>query len=127
MKVLVCGSRRWADVARIVADLEKLPSGTVVVEGDAPGADRIAGQVAEELGLVVRRYPADWGKLGPAAGPVRNQRMLDEEHPDADGAFFNMAFAYHDDPGLGSGTRDMVRRLKRARIPVIVRLERPWP
>lgn len=44
---------------------------------------------------------------GKAAGPIRNQRMLDEGKPDLVVAF----------PG-GRGTADMVRRAKAAGVPV---------
>jgi hypothetical protein len=124
MKVLVCGSRHWTDEAMIRADLEKLPAGTILIEGAAPGADQISGRIGKELGFEVRPYPASWRRLGRKAGPVRNQQMLDEEHPDAFGVHIDQAFAYHEDPGLGSGTADMVKRLKRARIPVTIRLKR---
>lgn len=125
MKVLVTGSRNWTDEERIRADLEKLPSDTILVEGDAPGADKISGKVGREIGFEVRAYPALWGQYGRAAGPKRNQQMLDEEHPDKDGIHIDKALAYHEDPGLGSGTKDMVKRLKRAAIPVAIRLSRP--
>jgi hypothetical protein len=51
----------------------------------------------------VRRsiYPADWTRHGKAAGPKRNQLMLDKEKPDLVIAF----------PG-GKGTADMVARAK---------------
>ena len=48
--------------------------------------------------------PADWTKHGKAAGPIRNQKMLDE-CPDLVVAF----------PG-GKGTADMVRRAMKAGI-----------
>lgn len=53
-------------------------------------------------------YPADWEKHGPAAGPIRNQYMLDNNP----GIELVIAF-----PG-GKGTADMVRRAKAKGIPV---------
>ncbi len=47
-----------------------------------------------------------------AAGPIRNQQMLDEE-PDID-----LVIAIHEDPTLGKGTRDMVSRARKAKKPV---------
>jgi hypothetical protein len=52
-------------------------------------------------------YVAQWKKHGRAAGPIRNQRMLDEGKPDLVVAF----------PG-GRGTADMIRRAERAGVPV---------
>jgi hypothetical protein len=56
-------------------------------------------------GVDIRTFSADWDKLGAAAGPVRNQKMLVEGRPDLVVAF----------PG-GKGTADMVRRSERAGI-----------
>jgi len=123
MKIFVCGSRNWTDKEAIRRDLSQFPPGTILVEGDAEGADKLSGEIGEELGFEVRRYPADWKRFGRGAGPKRNQHMLDEEHPDSQGAHINRAFAYHEDSGLGKGTKDMVKRLKKATIPVSIRLK----
>jgi hypothetical protein len=68
----------------------------------------LAGKWAESQGVTVEAYPADWKKHGRAAGPIRNQRMLDE-NPDILVAF----------PG-GKGTADMVARARKASLTVIV-------
>jgi len=36
---------------------------------------------AEANGIEVARFPADWDTHGRAAGPIRNQQMLDEANP----------------------------------------------
>lgn len=51
---------------------------------------------------------ADWSKYGKAAGPMRNQKMLDEYKPDLVVAL----------PG-GRGTADMVSRARVAGVEVI--------
>jgi hypothetical protein len=51
--------------------------------------------------------PADWKAHGRAAGPIRNQRMIDEHRPELVVAA----------PG-GRGTADMVRRARAAGIEV---------
>lgn len=53
-------------------------------------------------------YKADWDTYGLAAGPLRNQRMLDEGKPDVVLAF----------PG-GKGTADMVARARKAGVRVV--------
>jgi len=108
MKVLVCGSRKWVDPGPIRGELLKLPSGTIVVHGAAPGADNIAGAEAKKLGFTVRPYPADWAMHKRGAGPIRNRRMLKCEHPDPEGVYLDLVLAFHEDPGLGKGTKDMV-------------------
>jgi hypothetical protein len=63
---------------------------------------------AKGIGVPCDVYEADWISLGRKAGPIRNQRMLEEGKPD-----LVMAF-----PG-GRGTADMVRRGKEAGVEVI--------
>ena len=77
----------------------RLEPGDSIIHDGAPGADTLAAEVAQELGIRARAYPADWRKHGRAAGPIRNQLMLDDGKPDILVAF----------PG-GKGTADMIRR-----------------
>lgn len=63
-----------------------------------------------QLGLNTRRYPANWQRYGRAAGPVRNQQMLDEGKPD-------LILAFHQDIVNSKGTADMIRRANRAGVP----------
>ncbi len=107
-RTLVCGSRNWTDEAAIYRQLQGRAR-DVVIEGGAEGADTLARICAERLGLRVEEYLADWATHGRAAGPIRNQRMLDEAKPDLVMAFFM--------PG-SRGTVDMVRRAIKSGIPV---------
>ena len=109
--VLICGSRDFTDRERIRLRMAQLPPGTVIVHGAARGADTIAGEIAAEMGLEVRAHPAEWRKYGRAAGPIRNQAMLDIEHPD-------LVIAYPEDEARG--TWDMVRRARKAGVPTEV-------
>lgn len=119
MKVLCCGSRDWEDRATIRAWLTRCPKGTIVVHGAAKGADTIAGEEARALGFEVRPYPAAWKTLGDAAGPERNQRMLDIEEPDAVLAF-TWALRREDRPERNTGTGDMVLRAVAAGVRVTI-------
>jgi hypothetical protein len=58
-----------------------------VIEGDAHGADRMAGEWARRHGVENTKFCADWDRLGRKAGPIRNQLMLDEGRPDLVVAF----------------------------------------
>lgn len=110
MRVLVCGGRRFSDCGLIWRTLDDLAKKEVIdclIEGDAPGADRIAGAWAKRRRVDLRLFPADWTKHGRAAGPIRNQKMLDAGKPDLVIAFSG-----------GTGTADMVRRAKAANVPV---------
>ncbi len=107
MIVLVCGSRTFSDQALVNRILDEVhPS--VVVHGDASGADRLAKRWALANAVPQRAYPAEWSKYGRRAGPLRNQRMIDSE------PLLGLGVAF---PG-GVGTADMVRRLEAAGIPV---------
>ena len=109
MKVLVCGGRSFTDKAVVWHALDAFgpPEITEVISGMARGADTLAAEWARKFGFSLHEFPADWGKNGHAAGPIRNQQMLNEGKPDAVIAF----------PG-GVGTQDMVGRAMRAGIPV---------
>lgn len=111
-RVLVCGSRTWTDAATIARVLGELPEGTTIIHGAGRGADYLAGVEAEGYGFRVEEYPADWARHGRRAGPLRNQRMLDEGRPDRVIAFRM--------PGPSRGTDDMVRRARAAGLPVEV-------
>lgn len=116
MTLLVCGGREWVDrdLIRSVLTAAVRGWGVVrVVHGDCRGADRIAGEVAGELGLPVRRIPADWKRYGKRAGPIRNQLMLDECSPDA-------VIGFHADLANSSGTKDMVRRAENKGLPTFI-------
>lgn len=126
MKLLVCGGRRfgrthgpWSSAAQKKADRErealfgilnewhKRRPITCVIQGAASGADWLAAKWAEDNGVTVMRFPADWETHGNAAGHVRNGQMLAEGQPDAVLAF----------PG-GRGTDDMVRKSLAAGVAV---------
>lgn len=124
MRVLVCGGRNYDNYEHVRdvlykfcddhnlwstpdRDGNKMPLGITIIHGGARGADSLADQWAVVNWVPFEEYKADWKTYGKAAGAIRNQRMLDEGKPDVVIAF----------PG-GTGTADMIRRAKRAGIPV---------
>ena len=111
--VLVTGSRYWSDRLVIYDILKELPKDTLIIQGGARGADTLAREVAEELGLEVKTFKAEWDKYGKSAGPIRNQKMLDETHP-------SLVLVFHSDIEHSKGTKDMVNRATLAGIPVTV-------
>ena len=114
MKVLVCGDRNWTDRAAIKLWLETLKAVgyTRVIEGEARGADRLAREEAEKLGLEVDPHPANWDKYHRAAGMIRNREMLDQ-CPD-------LVLAFHSDLSKSKGTKDCVQEAKKRGIKVEV-------
>jgi len=130
---LFCGSRDWPtrdlrDWAREAVRRELRPLDartTAVIHGAAPGADSIAGWEAHLMGFHVEPFPADWDGLGTDAGPVRNGVMRDVLVRALRAGETVSAFAVHNDPGLGTGTADMVRKLSDAGIVVKLLLTDP--
>ena len=111
LRVLVCGGRDFNDVMTLGSWLGGIHKGhgiSLLIEGGARGADRMARLFAEWKKIPVKTYEADWGKSGKVAGPIRNQQMLDEGKPDLVVAFEG-----------GNGTADMVRRARAAGVRVL--------
>jgi hypothetical protein len=111
MKVLVCGGRDFNDwdlLHEVLNGLNNDKAIDCIIEGDARGADRLAGQWAQQHGIGLRIFVPEYDQFGPRlAPPLRNQRMLDEGKPDLVVAF----------PG-GGGTKDMISRAIKAGVPI---------
>jgi hypothetical protein len=110
IRVLVCGGRDFSDWPQLALTLDQLRAERgieLVIHGAAPGADTLADTWARSRDIAVDRYYALWKTEGRAAGPRRNQRMLDAG-PDLVVSFSG-----------GKGTADMVRRARAAGIEVI--------
>jgi hypothetical protein len=113
MKVLVTGDREWSWLKPIKSALMGFPPDTIVIHGDCWGADKLADYVGKHLGFEVRPYPADWKAHGKPGGPIRNQKMLDDEEPD-------IVLAFHGNIRKSKGTLDMCKRARKAGVPVIL-------
>lgn len=109
MRVLVCGSRFWMNAVAIRSRLAVLPADAVVIHGGARGADRLAEAEAKARGLTVDPYPADWQRFGPAAGPLRNRKMLTVGRPD-------VVVAFHNAIWTSKGTRNCLKQARRLGI-----------
>lgn len=110
MRVLVCGGRDFSNrswLFNVLDDFHKELNITLIIEGGAKGADSLARDWSFGAHIPHQTYFADWETYGKAAGPIRNQRMLDYGEPDLVIAF----------PG-GRGTADMITRAKRAGVKV---------
>lgn len=109
MRVLVCGSRGWTDMATIAKRIGELPDGSIVIHGGAEGADKLAGQAATLRGLHSAAVYPLWKRHGRSAGHVRNAAMLDL------GPDLVIAFS------LGTnGTQGTIDEARRRGIPVEV-------
>lgn len=108
MKVLICGGRDYVGYHDLEVAMSKLPfKVTVVVHGDAKGADTMGKMWAMSNGIFAVGIPALWDAHKNGAGPKRNQAMIDIMSPE-----YCVAL-----PG-GNGTDDMVIRCEKHNIPV---------
>lgn len=115
MKVLVCGSRNFLDMAFLSETLQKLHQQTpftLLIEGEARGADSLARNWALQQGIEVARFPADWKQYGKAAGSIRNKQMLVEGRPE-----LVVGFSY--DIANSRGTANMLAQARKAGIPTL--------
>ncbi len=111
MRVLVTGGRNYNDWRRVHAILDAHHASTpitAIIHGGATGADSWAGRWASYNRIKEIAVPADWKKYKNYAGPIRNQKMINEQSPDLVIAF----------PG-GAGTANCVRRAKAAGLVVM--------
>ena len=81
----------------------------ILVHGDAHGADRMAGHVWSKRGGIVEKQPADWKQHGRAAGPIRNESMVND---------FPIVRAFAFWKANSRGTAHMISILQRRKIPV---------
>ena len=115
MRVLVCGSRSWTDW-KIVGHALKALRPTAVIAGGANGADTFAADWARFNDVPLEEHQAEWDLYGKAAGPRRNQQMLDKGHPDC-------VLAFSSAWPLTPGTADMVGRAGKAGLPIKIWVE----
>lgn len=111
MRVLVTGSRDWEDVDLIRTRLERLPANAIIIEGGARGADKIARDEGKMLGFHVATVDALWRTYGKGAGYERNVAMVALLEP-------HRALAFP--LGRSYGTRDCIRQIREAGIPLEV-------
>ncbi len=123
-RILVCGGRAFNRRSMLTHDLDRKllehGDGLVIIVGydkDDPrfqGADQIAYEWAIDQGVRVETYAAPWKIHGHGAGPIRNQRMLDQGRPDE-----GLGYPTPGEPN--KGTNDMLRRLRKAGVKCDVR------
>lgn len=115
MRILVCGSRDWTNRALLSTVLDTVKHREiieVIIEGEATGADTMAREWAEDNGILVKKFPADWDRYGKAAGPIRNKQMLVEGKPD-------LVLAFTLDLASSRGTKNMVMQALEAKVETI--------
>lgn len=111
MKILFTGSRAWKDEDAVVNVFNVyVQPGDHVVVGDCPtGLDKMIRDLCQASGVSYEVHYADWKKHGRAAGPKRNQAMVDT------GPDLCIGFPLGD----SRGTRGCMKFAGAAGIPVI--------
>jgi hypothetical protein len=94
---------------------------TTIICGDATGVDSTVEVIAKDLGFDCNKFVADWGAKGNKAGPLRNQRMINEGDPKV-GFCIKNDFGKNRYPNgrMKGGTEDFARRCIEADIPVFL-------
>lgn len=80
MKVIIAGTRWFNDYALLKERCDFYLSSIkvdAILCGECKGADLLGKRYAEERGVPVESFPADWKRYGRAAGQKRNKQMAD--------------------------------------------------
>lgn len=115
MNLIVAGTRDFNDYELVKKELDALRQsrgfayGFTVFSGCASGVDRLGERYARENHLPVVKFPAEWGKYGKKAGPIRNEEMA--KHADACIVFWD---------GKSKGTKNMINNAEKYKLPLIV-------
>jgi hypothetical protein len=110
-RIAIVGSRDFPDLDMVRRYVERLPPGTVVVSGGAPGPDKVAEDRAKELGLATSIHKADWDHTIPRAkaGPIRNSAVVKD---------CEALVAFWTGAEQSKGTLDVIRKAVKAGKPV---------
>jgi hypothetical protein len=113
MKVIIAGSRAFTDYQKLKKECNQFlqeQTDIQIVSGDHyKGADKLGIQYANERGLNLIKFPADWDSYGKAAGPKRNSKMASYAHA---------LIAFWD--GKSRGTNNMIQLAKQKGLRVKV-------
>ena len=101
MVLAIIGSRSFFDYEKL-KDVLKNYLITKIVSGGAKGADSLAKQYALEHNIPIIEFLPDWDKFGKSAGPIRNQKIVNE-------AEFIIAFW----DGKSKGTKQVIEYVKK--------------
>lgn len=113
MRLLVSGYRYFNDYNVIEREILKILNKDekhTIIHGNCQGVDLIADDIAKKNNWERFIFRPDWS-IGKKAGPIRNQKMIDEGKPD-------MALLFMSENSRG--TVDMKNRLERHKIKYIV-------
>lgn len=111
-KVIIAGTRTFQDYGFLCTKMDILLANkkeVEIVSGTTNGADILGEKYAASKLYPVAYFPADWVKLGNAAGPIRNTQMAN---------YADVLVAFLD--GKSAGTKNMIETMKKLDKPVRV-------
>lgn len=117
LRLIVAGGRHYDNREVIRTYLETLPKETIILQGECRrlvkgrwvGADLLAKEEAQKLGLTVESYPADWDRYGNAGGPIRNREMLQKG---------DRLVIFHDNFAESTGSKNIAEQARQMGVPV---------
>jgi len=124
--VIVTGDRYalwpdWRDVVEHAVN-QYVESAASVLHGAARGIDTLVADYFRRTRpyVSIQGFPADWNAHGRAAGPIRNQEMLDVLLDLSQTGARIAVLAFHNDLAGSKGTKHMVGIARKAGVPVHV-------
>lgn len=81
-RLVVAGSRDFNNYDLLCSSLDEVVNNLkseyniTIVSGTANGADKLGEKYAYKHGIKIERHPANWGRFGRGAGPIRNAEMV---------------------------------------------------
>jgi hypothetical protein len=109
IRVMFTGSRHFCDRGAVAKVLQSIDRDAHILVGDCPtGLDVFVRELTHRRPRTI--FTANWDTHGIAAGPIRNQEMVDT------GPTVCFAFLRQDEDNRG--TRDAMRRARRAGVVV---------
>ena len=116
-RIIIAGSRNFDNYELLSSVVSENISGmenVEIISGGCSGADSLGERFADENGLELKVFQAEWGKYGRAAGPIRNKAMA--EYASQVGDCMLIAFPI----GSSRGTRNMIQMAKNYGIETII-------
>ena len=124
VRIIVAGSRDYKNYGQLADILDVLitklqnrgidKSDIEIVSGGCRGADELGERYAKESYIRCSIFPADWGKYGRSAGPIRNDTMAKYAVKADEG--YLVAFPI----GESAGTRSMIKLAEQHGLEVAV-------
>lgn len=122
MKVIIAGGRDFKDYTKLQKAVEQSGfSITEVVSGGARGADKLGEKWANNNGVRIKSFPAQWNDM-KQEGAVRKINQWKRPYNANAGFFRNEEMAVYADALIavegGGGTADMIKRAKKHKLQI---------